>query len=166
MFLEWSFIASYTLCQLWQKGELWFFFKILHVRGRNTCLCKRELCFILLGGVFTSLLFYNFFFLAYCTLVLWLFLHILCLSLIYIYMMHVFFTYISMCCLFFFLYTNVSLLYAIFYFCFTLRYLNEFCLKCFRKTSCQNLSCHKLSYCKVFQEFMLGLDFIVLNKWL
>ena len=30
------------------------FFKILHVRGRNTCLCKRELCFILLGGVLPS----------------------------------------------------------------------------------------------------------------
>ena len=56
------------------------------------------------------------------------------------------------------------LLYAIFYFCFTLRYLDEFCLKCFRKTSCQNLSCHELSSCKFFQEFVLGLDFIVLNK--
>ena len=33
---------------------MWFLFKILHVRGRNTCLCKGELCFILLGGVFTS----------------------------------------------------------------------------------------------------------------
>ena len=26
------------------------FFKILHVRGRNRCLCKGEMCFILLGG--------------------------------------------------------------------------------------------------------------------
>ena len=34
------------------------FFKILHVRGRNTCLCKRELCFILLGGVLTSFFLY------------------------------------------------------------------------------------------------------------
>ena len=53
---------------------------------------------------------------------------------------------------------------TLFYFCFTLRCLDEFCLKCFRKTSCQNLSCHELSSCKVFQEFVLGLDFIVLNK--
>ena len=30
--------------------------------------------------------------------------------------------------------------------------------KCFRKTSCENLPCHKLSSCKVFQEIMLGLD--------
>ena len=57
-------------------------------------------------------------------------------------------------------------IYAIFYFCFTLRCLDEFCLKCFRKTGCQNLSCHELSSCKVFQEFVLGLDFIVFNKWL
>ena len=57
------------------------------------------------------------------------------------------------------------LLYAIFYFCFTLRRRNEFCLKCFRTIGCQSLSCQKLSSCKVFQEFMLGLDFIVFNKW-
>ena len=38
-------------------------------------------------------------------------------------------------------------------------------LNCFRNTGCQNLSCHELSSCKVFQEFVLGLDFIVLNKW-
>ena len=62
------------------------------------------------------------------------------------------------------LYTHVSLLYAILYFCFTLRCLDEFCLKCFRKASCQNLPCHELSSCKFFQEFVLGLDFIVLNK--
>ena len=34
------------------------FFKILQVRGRNTFLCKGELCFILLGGVFTSFFLY------------------------------------------------------------------------------------------------------------
>ena len=27
--------------------NMWFLFKILHVRGRNTCLCKGEMCFIL-----------------------------------------------------------------------------------------------------------------------
>ena len=63
MFLGWSFLASCTFCQSWTKwGEIvekmWFLFKILHVRGRNTCLCKGELCFILLGGAS-----FNFFFL-------------------------------------------------------------------------------------------------------
>ena len=31
-------------------------------------------------------------------------------------------------------------LHAIFYFCFTLRCCDEFCLKCFRNTGCQSLS--------------------------
>ena len=31
------------------------------------------------------------------------------------------------------------ILYAIYYFCFTLRCCDEFCLKCFRNTGCQNL---------------------------
>ena len=35
------------------------FFKILHVRGRNTFLCKGEMCFILLGGVLTSFFLYT-----------------------------------------------------------------------------------------------------------
>ena len=64
MFLEWSFLASCTICQSWQKGGeileiCGFFLNILHVRGRNTCLCKGEMCFILLEGVFTSLFLYN-----------------------------------------------------------------------------------------------------------
>ena len=38
------------------------------------------------------------------------------------------------------LYTHASYyLYAIFYFCFTQRCLDEFCLKCFRNTGCQSL---------------------------
>ena len=48
------------------------------------------------------------------------------------------FTYLSMLLFLSSLYTYVSyLMYAILYFCFTLR-------------------CHKLSSCKVFQEFVLG----------
>ena len=66
----------------------------------------------------------------------------------------------------FFIYTHVSLLYSIFNFCFTLRCRDEFCLKCFRNTSCQNLPCHELSSCKIFQAFVLGLYFIVFDKWL
>ena len=37
------------------------------------------------------------------------------------------------------LYTCFLLMYAILYFCFTLRCLDEFCLKCFRSTGCQSL---------------------------
>ena len=41
MFLGWSFIVSYTLCQLWQKGgeiveNMWFLSKILRVLGMLT----------------------------------------------------------------------------------------------------------------------------------
>ena len=46
------------------------------------------------------------------------------------------------CVVFFFfsLYAHDSYyLYAIFYFCFTLKCLDEFCLKSFRNTSCQSL---------------------------
>ena len=40
----------------------------------------------------------------------------------------------------FFLYTHASYyLYAIYYFYFTQRCLDKFCLKCFRSTSCQSL---------------------------
>ena len=63
------------------------------------------------------------------------------------------------------------ILYAILYFCFTLRCLDEFCLKCFKKTGCENLSCNELSFCKAFQEFVLGFDIYIYiywysNKWL
>ena len=74
------------------------------------------------------------------------------------------FTYLSMCC-FFYLFIHMFLMNAIFYLCFTLRCLDKFCLNCFKKTGCQNLSCHELSSCKVFQEFMLGLDFIVVRTY-
>ena len=54
-------------------------------------------------------------------------------------MMYVFFTYLYMCC-FFSLFIHMFLyLYAIYYFYFTQRCLDEFCLKYFRNTGCQSL---------------------------
>ena len=48
---------------------------------------------------------------------------------------------------FFFLFIHMFLiLYAIFYFCFTLRCHNEFYLKCFRNIGFQNLPCHDFSH--------------------
>ena len=73
---------------------------------------------------------------------------------------HVFFSFLYLCTCFLLIVCNLL------YFYFTLRCHNEFCLKCFRNTSCQSLPCHELSCCKVFQEFVLGLDFIVFNKWI
>ena len=51
------------------------------------------------------------------------------------------FFHLSLHVLFLFsLYAHTSyILYTILYFCFTLRCLNEFCLKCFKNTGCQSL---------------------------
>ena len=70
---------------------MWLLFKILHVRGRNTCLCKGEMCFILLGGVLTSFFLY--------TGLVTIFTYIVLIFDIYK-MMYVFFTYLYMCCFF------------------------------------------------------------------
>ena len=54
-------------------------------------------------------------------------------------LMYVFFTYLYMCC-FFSLFIHMFIyLYAIFYFCLSLRCLDEFCLKYFKNIGCQNL---------------------------
>ena len=163
MFLGWNFLTYCTLCQSWQKGgeiveKMWFLFKILHIKGRNTCPCKGEMCFILLGGVLTS------FFLYTGLVTMFTYMHSAYLWDIYIYIYiyyddddDVCLLHLSLHVLFlFYLYTRVSLLYAIYYFCFTLKCHDEFCLKCFKNTGCQNLPCHELSFCKVFQEFVLG----------
>ena len=67
--------------------------------------------------------------------------------------------FLSLCTCFLFIVCNLL------YFCFTLRCHNESYLKCFKNIGCQSRSCRELSSCKVFQEFVLGLDFIVFNKW-
>ena len=72
--------------------KMWFLFKILHVRGRNTCLCKGEMCFILLGGVLTSLFLY--------TGLVTMFTYIVLIFDIYIVDVCFSFTYPFMCCFF------------------------------------------------------------------
>ena len=125
----------YTLSIMTKRGRnrgesVVFFFKILH-RGRNTCLCKGEMYFILLGGELTS-------FFLYIGLVT-MFTYIVLIFDIYIYIC-MFSSPTFICVIFFlYLYTHISLLYAIYYFCFTLRCLDEFCLKCFRNMGCQSL---------------------------
>ena len=106
-------------------------------------------------------LFFSLYF-RYIVLVYWSYDHLVIANLMFIidiYLMRLLLHFhLSLHVLFIFsLYTHASyLLYAIFHFCFTLRCLDEFCLKCFKNTGCQNLPCHELSSCKVFQEFMLG----------
>ena len=63
--------------------------KILHIRRRNTCLCKGEMCFIFFGGVLTSLFLY----IGLVTMFTYI--------LLFLYMlMYVSFTYPYMCCFF------------------------------------------------------------------
>ena len=123
---------------------MWFLFKMLYVRGRNTFLCKGELCFILLGGVLTQFFLYN----GLVTM----FTYIVIIFDIYIMMMYVFFTYLYMCC-FFSIFIHVFLsMYAIYYFYFTLKCLDEFCLKCFRNIGCQSLLAMNSFLAKFFKN--------------
>ena len=64
--------------------------------------------------------------------------HILYLSSLYV---DVYFFHLPLTCVvsFLSLCTYFLYVYAIYYFCFTLRCLDEFCLKCFRNTGCQSL---------------------------
>ena len=103
------------------------------------------------------------FILASCIPFLWPFIYIHCTLFSYIWWRMLFFTYLFMCC-FFSIFIHMFLYVCNLYFCFILRCLDKFCLKCFKKTSYENLSCHELSFCKVFQEFVLGLDLFVIHK--
>ena len=148
IFLKWSVLASCTLCQSWKKGGeiveiCGFFLKIIYIRGRNTCLCKGEMCFILLGECLPP---------SSCTPVLWPCLHTLYLSLIYLWWCMYSsptFTYVVS---FLSLYTCFLFLYAIYYFCFTQRCLDEFYLKCFSNTGCQSLLVIKSLLAKFFKS--------------
>ena len=159
MSLGWSFLASCTLCQSWQKGgeiveTLWFFFfKILHVRGRNTFFCKGEMCFILLGGVLTS-------FFLYISLVT-MFTYIVVIFDIYTYI------YIYIWCMFLSPTFTCAVSFLSLCICFLLFVYNLLFLfhtkmswwvlfKVFQKYKLSKSTCHKLYSCKVFQEFVLG----------
>ena len=105
---------------------MWFLFQILHVKGINTCLCKGELCFILLRGVFTFSVVIGASFSFLCTGLVTILLHTL--YFIYIYMMmYVFFTYLYMCC-FFSIFIHMFPYVRNLYFYFTYDALMNFCL--------------------------------------
>ena len=94
--------------------------------------CSEDFCIFFFLSILDTL------FLLYIGLVaIW---HTLYLYLVYIYIDVCYFTYLSMCCLFsLFIHMFLILLYAIYYFCFTQRCRDEFCLKCFKNTGCQSL---------------------------
>ena len=121
-------------------GEYVVFFIILHVMGRNTFLCKGELCFILLGGVLTSFFLYIGLVTMFTYIVL--IFDDACLLHLSLHVLFLFYLYIHVSC-------N---LYAIYYFCFTQRCLDEFCLKCFRNTGCQSLLAINFLFAKFFKS--------------
>ena len=98
------------------------FFRFYMLGGRNTCPCKEEMCFISLGGVLTS------FFLYTDLVTIFTYIVLIFDIFIYIYIYDVCLLHLSLHMLFlFFLYTHVSyLLYAIYYFFFTLRCRDKF----------------------------------------
>ena len=163
LFLGWSFIASCTIFQSWQKGEkMWVLFKILHVRRRNTCLCKGELCFILLGEVFTSFVVLGASFRFLYTGLVTIFTYIVLISNIYIYICVcvwwcVSFSLTSTCVVSFLSLYTCLYMYAIF---ISVSHMMPWWVlfKCFRKIGCESLTCHELSFCEVFQDFVVGLD--------
>ena len=120
------------------------FFKILHVRGRNTCLCKRELCFILLGGVLTSFFLY----LGSCDHV-----YIHC---AFLWRCRSSSPTLSCVVSFLSLYTCFLLFVCNLLILFHTKMFWWVLFKVFQKYRLLKSTCHKLSSCKFFQEFVLG----------
>ena len=89
--------------------------------------------------LFFSFLFFLFRYIILVYEVMWPFIDIHCTLLLFIFV-YVFLSPTPSCVVSFPpLYTCFLYLYAIYYFCFTQRCLDKFCLKCFRNTGCQNL---------------------------
>ena len=147
---------------------MWFLFKILHVRGRNICLYKGELCFILLGGVFTFLLFYELFFRFLYTSLVTIFTYIVLIFDIYIYIYDddddVSLLHLSLHMLFLFsLYTHVSIVCNLLFLFYT-KISWWVLFEVFQK---YRLSKSSMPWTLIFQNISkvcVRIDFIVFNK--
>ena len=97
--------------------------------------------------------------LASCTPVLWPFLLWHTLYFIFLYMMMIFvhFLHLSLRMLFLFYLNTCFFMYTIF---ISISHIIPWWVlfKCFRKTGCESLSCRELFPCKIFQEFVVGID--------
>ena len=117
----------YPLSIMTKKGEkLWRkcgFFLRFYMLGEDVFhLVRGSACFILLVHQSCDHVY------IHCAYLWYIYIYIWCMF---------FFTYLYMCCFFsIFIHMLLILLYAIFYFCFTLRCRDEFCLTCFRNTDC------------------------------
>ena len=136
---------------------MWFLLKILHVRGKNTCLCKGELCFIFLGGASFSLFF------LYTGLVT-IFTYIVLIFDIYIY--DVCLLHLSLHVLFlFYLYTHVFFIVCNFLFLFHTKKPWWVLFKVFQKYRLSKSSMPWALFLQIFSRVCVMVDFIVFNKW-
>ena len=125
--------------------NMWFLFKILHVRERNTCLCK--------GECLPPCCFRSFLYTDLVTIFTYIVLNF---DIYYIWW------YMSYSPIFTCVVSSLSL-YAYFFMYAIFIYVSHMIpwwvlFKCFRKTGCETLSCRELFSCKVFQEFLVGID--------
>ena len=109
------------------------------------------------------------FFLRYIVLVhevLWPFIDIHCTNFL-LYIIDVCFLSPTLLCVvsFFSLYTCFLLFVCKLLFLFHTKMPWWVSFKVFQKYRLSKSTCHKFSSCKVFQEFVLGLDFVVFNWW-
>ena len=138
-FLRWNFIASCTLCQSWQKGGenvVFFFLRFYMLAGEIRAFVRGVVFHLVRGSVYLLVVLGASFSFMYTGLVT-MFTYVVLIFDIYLYA-NVCLLHLPLHVLFIFsLYTHVSyILYVIYYFCFTQRCIDEFCLKCFRNIGC------------------------------
>ena len=104
------------------------------------------------------ILFSSFLILAPCISVLWPIYYIHCTLFSYMMMMYVF-LHLTLHVLFLFYLYTCFFMYTIL---ISISHMMHWWIlfKCFRKTSCESLSCHELFSCKVFQEFEIEIDLL------
>ena len=90
-----------------------------------------------------------------------------CIYVIYMMRLLLQFFHLSIHVLFLFsLYAHDSyILYAIYYFCFTLRYHDEFCLKCFKNIGCQSLLAINSLLAKFFKSLCYDKFYCIQRVW-
>ena len=154
MFLGWSFLVSCTLFQSWQKGGeivIWFLFLRFYMLWGELCSFVRGVVLYLVRSC------------AYLLLsVHWsydhVYIHCAYLWYIYIYIWWCISSSLIIACVvsFLSLYTCFLLLVHNLLFLFHTNMPWWVLFKLFQKYRLSKSTCHKLSSCKVFQEFVLG----------
>ena len=148
-------LDTFTLCHLWQKEGVVLVMRVVIVRGRvsigdfwqRECLyegCSEDLMYLFLFFLF------QIHYILYMGLMTIIDIH--CTYILYILMYVFLWPILTYVVYFLSLCTCFLYLHAIYYFCFTQRCLDEFCLKCFRNTGCQSLLARNSLLAKIFKS--------------